>query len=346
MLTPSIAIGLTALRRELDDLAASFTAQDPATSREYYLPRCLPTYLHAQCSYADARKKKKKKKLLPPIDFLRLHYHASIVAMHEPAIYARSPPPASSTMLALGPTGPQGLKRVDVLWHCLRAASDYADTYLELPAEIVGLQPLPHTALMTLSIMTATRMLFLQDADWDAIAARRVFDFAGVMSRITDLLAAAEAFEISRGTGATGLYRRRFQDDEYTPLISSHVAKLLWLRQWYVARTAPPGHNVAPPGDDPIPGEASPRHVEGEQTELQPQQSQKEAGAPPTDLPKTFPPPLGDPALGLASETPNPASTGFDISYLDTFDDSYWHAFMMDPQMGIPPLHMQIDPQA
>ncbi|KLU82336.1 hypothetical protein MAPG_01409 [Magnaporthiopsis poae ATCC 64411] len=308
VLTPSVAIGLAALRRELDELATSFPAHDIATSH-----------------------------------FLRLHYHASIVAMHEPAIYARSLPAATAP---LGPNNLPGLKRGDALWHCLRAANDYVEAYLEIPAELVGLQPLPHTALMNLCIMAATRLLFLQDGDWDAIAARRIFDFPAVISRVTDWFAAGEAFEASRGNGPTGTYRRRFQDDDCTSFMSSYVAKLLWLRQWYMARTAPPGHNVALPGEDPIPDDTAPRYTGTEQTELQPQQWQKEAGAPlppQPDLPKSVPY-LCDPASAAALETPNPAPVGFDMSYFDTFDESFWHAFMMDPQMAVPPLHLQIDP--
>ncbi|KAL8297866.1 hypothetical protein RB597_007119 [Gaeumannomyces tritici] len=313
--TPSVAISLAALRREMDEMAAG---------------------LHPSG--------------IENTHFLRLHYHASVVVMHEAAIYTRSMLPASAPVFPQSSTSFQGLKRTDALWHCLRSASDCIETYLEVPAEIVGLQPLAAIALLTFSLMTATRMLFLQDADWDALTARRVFDFPGVVTRLTDLFAAGQAFEAARGTSASGMYRRRFQDDAYTLILSSYVAKLLWLRQWYMARTAPPGHNVAPPGEDPLPGDISPKPHGGEEDEHL-QQVSEAAVQPPQKEPgaTSSPPPrgaqfLGDPASGLAPEPPYADFLGFDVSYLDTFDDSFWHAFMMDPQMGVPPMNMQIDP--
>ncbi|KAL8382148.1 hypothetical protein RB595_006095 [Gaeumannomyces hyphopodioides] len=311
--TPPVAISLAALRREMDETATGLHPRGTGNTH-----------------------------------FLRLHYYASMVAMQEPAIYTRSTLPPSAPIFPQGPTSVQGLKRVDALWNCLRSVNDYVDTYLEVPAELVGLQPLASTALLTFSLVTATRMLFIQDADWDALNARRIFDFPGIMTRLANLFAAGQAFEAARGTSASGTYRRRFQDDACTPILKSYVAKLLWLRQWYMARTAPPGHNVAPPGEDPLPGDISPKPPgEEEEEDLQQVshaelQPQKQSGAPPGP-PKgaQF---LGDPASGLALEPPNADSLGFDVSYLDTFDDSFWHAFMMDPQMVVPPMNMQIDP--
>lgn len=313
--TPPAAMALAAIRRELYEPTSSYGAMDDRSKQ-----------------------------------FLKMHCHASLIAIHEPVIYARSPPPTTTTPdVAQANSTPIGAKRTEALWHCLRAILDFLKVHLNMPLDQTGTMAIFPAANLAYSFVTTTRLLFMEDADWDAAEARQLFDFPGLAQRFMDKYSALDTYE--RGGGictasgpGTAPFRRRFSDDGQS-LMASYVQKTKWLMQWYLAKTMPGGNAVGGaagpeqclrpmtrPGFEPsLPHPTQPQQQQKHQDQQLPQTRVQQ-----TQQPAQFqiqqqqqqPVMVGDPMVGFDA-----------TSFLEDFDDSFWHAFLsVDSQLGYPPM--------
>lgn len=155
-------------------------------------------------------------------------YHGVLVRLYEPALRMRPAPrshdPRKSTA------------RTEALSRCLQALMDFFAAYANIPLDSLGHMPLVATAYMAFALVTSSRILMLNDADWDVGFARRTFDFAATCQELGDRCAQADSLAESLGC------RRRFKEgDDSKSALAAYSAKLLWVRKWYLAKVAAGG---------------------------------------------------------------------------------------------------------
>ncbi|KAI6367493.1 hypothetical protein MCOR25_004910 [Pyricularia grisea] len=315
--TTAAAMALTAIRRELYEPTSSYGAMDERSKH-----------------------------------LLKMHCHASLVAVHEPVIYARSPAPTVTAVdLASADSNPPGGKRTDALWHCLRALGDFIKLYIAMPHDQAGTMAIFPASNLAFTFVTTTRLLFMDDPDWDAAEARRHFDFPSVAQRVIEKYVAADAYETGGANDASGPgavpYKRRFHDDGNS-LMVTYVQKTRWLMQWYLAKTTPGNNGAAVGGGTDSnaypatrPGFESclpPQQRQQQHQQQQQQQQQQHRQLVPvqqTQHPAQFP--MSQQQQPVYAGDP---MVGFDAtSFLEDFDDSFWHAFLsVDSQLAYPPM--------
>jgi hypothetical protein len=79
--------------------------------------------------------------------------------------------------------------------------------------------------------MTASRLLFLEDSDWDVHMARKNFDFAGILQRLSDQYQQADAVTKTPEWGC----KRRFVDDDHSAM-GLHCDRMRWVRARYILK--------------------------------------------------------------------------------------------------------------
>ncbi|KAK0636633.1 hypothetical protein B0T17DRAFT_86157 [Bombardia bombarda] len=163
-------------------------------------------------------------------------YRGLLVRLYEPAIYIR--PSSASNNFA------EGTRRSEVLWSCLDAAKIFFEAYCTIP-----LHELPYLSFSTFShfsftLVTATRLLFLNDSDWNRQLAFRTFDFP----RLTQHLAAS--YDQADRLAAAGEWRqkRKYIDDARS-VMALHRDKLTWMSSWCVSQLG----STEEPQDQQIP---------------------------------------------------------------------------------------------
>ncbi|TLD19622.1 hypothetical protein PspLS_09446 [Pyricularia sp. CBS 133598] len=310
--TAAAAMALTAIRRELYEPISSYGTMDERSKH-----------------------------------LLKMHCHASLIAMHEPVIYARSVAPIMATQeVASTASNPPGGKRTDAMWHCLRALLDFIKLYIAMPLDQAGTMAIFPAANLAFTFVTTTRLLFMDDPDWDAAEARRQFDFPGLAQRIMEKYAASDAYETGGANDVSGPgsvpYKRRFHEDGNS-LMATYMQKTRWLMQWYLAKTTP-GNNGAPVGGG-TDNNAYPTTKPGYDSCLPPQQRQQQQQKPQQHRQNMAIQQAQHPAQFPMSQQQQPVyagdpMVGFDAtSFLEDFDDSFWHAFLsVDSQLAYPPM--------
>lgn len=143
--------------------------------------------------------------------------------------------------------------RTEGLWNCLKSANDFFTSFLAIPVDKVGPLPFVVKARLSFAIVTCSRLLFLDDSDWDIKLARKSLDFAGIATRLEELFHAAELFE----TNHTGCRKRKLIDDDRS-IVAKYGERLRWIRHWYnsmlpleadSAMEMDTGGFMEPPGD-------------------------------------------------------------------------------------------------
>ncbi|KAK4233284.1 hypothetical protein C8A03DRAFT_48123 [Achaetomium macrosporum] len=123
--------------------------------------------------------------------------------------------------------------RTEALSRCLQAVADFFAAYANIPLDSLGHMPLVATAYMAFAFVTASRILMLNDADWDVELAGRTFDFSATCQSFSDRFRQADSLAKSLGR------RRRFKDgDDSQSVLSTYSNKILWVRQWYLAKVS------------------------------------------------------------------------------------------------------------
>jgi hypothetical protein len=123
-------------------------------------------------------------------------------------------------------------RRTEALWHCLQSIKDFLAAYATIPLDSLCLMPLGATAHMSFAVVTASRILFLDDSDWDVNTARQNFDFAAACKLLSDRF--GEADRLGQALGR----RRKYVDDQKS-VLGMYRDKLYWIRQWYRTKIPP-----------------------------------------------------------------------------------------------------------
>ena len=118
--------------------------------------------------------------------------------------------------------------RTDALWNCLQAAKDFFKAYAAIPTDSLGSVPFGPTVGLSFMIVTASRLLLLDDSDWDVGVARRSLDFGLLCDHLADRYDEAE--NVSQTLGR----RRRLLEDR--SILTMIRDRLKWLRGWYQSK--------------------------------------------------------------------------------------------------------------
>jgi hypothetical protein len=122
-------------------------------------------------------------------------------------------------------------RRTDALWSILQAARDFFEVYAKITLNSIGSISIVATAYMSFAFVTSSRILFLDDQDWDVSQARRSFDFIAACKTLGDRFNEADNLAQSLGR------RRKLEDSDTTVLGAYHI-KVMWIMHWYEARVS------------------------------------------------------------------------------------------------------------
>jgi len=136
----------------------------------------------------------------------------------------------------------EATRRTECLWACLEAIDNYFSGFLGIAVDQLGLLRLTSIAQISFAIVTAARLLLLEDPDWDLRVARKSLDLAGIMLGVEQRFQAATAYETAgdagsyRHAGARGR-KTRFVDDGQS-LAVVYRDEMRRVRRWYLSKPA------------------------------------------------------------------------------------------------------------
>ncbi|KAK3502813.1 hypothetical protein B0T13DRAFT_181768 [Neurospora crassa] len=156
--------------------------------------------------------------------------------LYEPVVYMASSPVSSL----------DGIRKSEAMWCCVDAVKATLDLYASVPVADLSYLPFNTYCHMTFSLITATRLVVLQDPDWNSKLAGESLDFAGITQRISDRCDQADTVAI-----AEEWRRKRKYVNDTVSVMSMHRNKLRWIRSWYLSKTAAP-NPAAPESHPPI----------------------------------------------------------------------------------------------
>ncbi|KAK4454209.1 hypothetical protein QBC34DRAFT_375382 [Podospora aff. communis PSN243] len=150
-----------------------------------------------------------------------LCYKGILVRLYEPVVYMN---PTSAFA--------EGAWRSEALWFCLEASKRFLVAYQSTPAEQIPYLPCQVFSYLSFTLITVTRLLFLNDSDWNQAEARRVMDFFALTRQLSD--------HLSRGARAeaAGARKIRYIEDGY-PFLGVSTEKLRWIGSWYLSKQGP-----------------------------------------------------------------------------------------------------------
>jgi hypothetical protein len=122
--------------------------------------------------------------------------------------------------------------RTEVLSSCLQAAKDFFAAYASIPLDSLDAMPLVATAYLAFDMVTSSRLLLLDDCDWEVSLARLNFDFAMACKNLGDRFEQADRLALSLGR------RRRFDNVVDASVLAANSVKIRWIREWYMAKVA------------------------------------------------------------------------------------------------------------
>jgi hypothetical protein len=156
-------------------------------------------------------------------------YNGALFRLYEPVIYMR---PFSGYT--------EGCSRTESLWCCLDAARSFFEAYHAIPVEELAYLPFSVYSQFSFSIVTTTRLLFLNDSDWNVQLARANLDFHKICSRLSDSCDQAD-----RVAAAEEWRRNRKFIDDVRSVMASQRDRLRWIGSWYLSKLLPAN------GDEP-----------------------------------------------------------------------------------------------
>ncbi|KAH7207278.1 hypothetical protein DER44DRAFT_779033 [Fusarium oxysporum] len=149
---------------------------------------------------------------------LRSHYGAIRVRLFEPVIYD----------YASGNSEPPHL-RSRTIWDCLRSTQLLFDAFLLIPVETFPSLTCASMFHLALAIVKGSRLLCMEDRDWDLELARASFDLPGRLQQLSDHFEAAS--RLGRPRCAILVDGR--------PLFLSYAERFRWMRGSYLSRLGP-----------------------------------------------------------------------------------------------------------
>ncbi|KAE9376376.1 hypothetical protein N431DRAFT_529327 [Stipitochalara longipes BDJ] len=152
------------------------------------------------------------------------NYYGVLIRLYEPAIHMR---PSSRLQEVREST-----LRTEALSSCLQAAKDFFATYASVALDRLGDVPLIGTAYLAFAMVTSSRLMLLDDSDWDMNLAPLNFDFAGACKSLGDRFEQGDHLALASGR------RRRFDNCVDASVLAAYSVKIRWIREWYMAKAA------------------------------------------------------------------------------------------------------------
>lgn len=165
-----------------------------------------------------------------------LNYLGALIRLYEPVIAMRSSRSSNHCT--------DGTHRTTALWQCLDNIAKLLDTYLSIPVDNLSLLIFSAKTQLSFAILTASRLLFLEDSDWDVHLARQTLDFAAITQSLADHFQAADSFSAAHESSSKrkfttdGSHNPRRHEDTRSRMVL-YREKALWARSWYLAKVAP-----------------------------------------------------------------------------------------------------------
>ncbi|KAH8664688.1 hypothetical protein BX600DRAFT_498427 [Xylariales sp. PMI_506] len=181
---------------------------------------------------------------------LSVLYHSACVRLYESAIYMQASHVASN--VASGANN----YRTEALSNCLSSIKGAFVAYIALPLQVLRIAPFCISTHFSFIIGTASRLLFLEDPDWDVSVAQRALNFADICQQTAWRFDEANKTHAApqAAAGLQGRERWRQQRTELNNSSGSKKAaeegatrmtlyrdKMLWLRSWYLAKAQAAG---------------------------------------------------------------------------------------------------------
>ncbi|ETS78504.1 hypothetical protein PFICI_10566 [Pestalotiopsis fici W106-1] len=161
---------------------------------------------------------------------IRSHYYTALIRLHESTIYLK---PSNA------PDGP--LTRTQSLWACLENANLLLTSAPSTPVDVFSKSLFSMTAHVAFAHLTLTRLLFLNDACWDAAAARKSIDYPGLVERLADYFDTAD--RARGGRQQTAVHEHAEAQSQHGKKTLSRAERLRWARTWYLSKS--PIHETA-----------------------------------------------------------------------------------------------------
>lgn len=171
-----------------------------------------------------------------------------LARLYEPVIYMTTSSGSSA----------DGIRKSEAMWCCLEAVKNTLEAYASIPVADLSYLPFNTYCHMTFALITATRLVVLQDPDWNNKLAGESLDFADITQRLSDRCDQADDVAI-----AEEWRRKRKYVNETLSVMAMHRDKLRWIRSWYLSKTAAP--NSAATGN-PTPVHQSDTQYQGQPT--------------------------------------------------------------------------------
>ncbi|CCC07001.1 unnamed protein product [Sordaria macrospora k-hell] len=158
-----------------------------------------------------------------------------LARLYEPVIYM-----TSSSVSSV-----DGIRKSEAMWCCLDAVKASLDVYASYPVADLSYLPFNTYCHMTFALITAARLVILQDPDWNNKLAGESLDFAGITQRLSERCDQADNVAI-----AEEWRRKRKYVNDTLSVMAMHRDKLRWIRSWYLSKIAAP--NPAATGNNPL----------------------------------------------------------------------------------------------
>lgn len=125
--------------------------------------------------------------------------------------------------------------------------------YLAVPIAELPYLPFSGTSHLSFSVVTVSRLLFLNDSDWDLQLARKDVDLCDIARRLGERFGKAD-----QCAAAGGWRRKRKFVDEGRPTMVASGDKIRWIGSWYLSKLLPvkDSHQPQRQGTTTAPGDA------------------------------------------------------------------------------------------
>ena len=171
-----------------------------------------------------------------------------LARLYEPVIHMASLPASSL----------DGIRKAEAMWCCLEAVKAAFEAYASYPVAELSYLPFDTYCHLKFSLLTATRLIVIQDPYWNNKLASESLDFAAVTQRLGDRCAEADSVAI-----AEEWRRKRKYVNENLSVISMQREKLRWIRSFYLSKHA--ASNATSIGNQPSTDDPT-SHSQGQTT--------------------------------------------------------------------------------
>ncbi|OTB17135.1 hypothetical protein K445DRAFT_21325 [Daldinia sp. EC12] len=143
------------------------------------------------------------------------HYHMVLIRLYEPVIDMKSLGPANKAFM-----------RSEALWTCCQSAKSLLELYLTIPGNMFAALTFVLTGNLSYTSIVLTHLLFLEDQDWDAHAARESINYPDITEKLSDYFVACDQL----------LGRRRKVLEDGEGLFARSAERMRWAKSWYLSK--------------------------------------------------------------------------------------------------------------